>query len=170
MEDQNYTFEKLLPYFQRSPTFTPPNYEKRGLDSLVSYNATAFSPSGGPLHVSYANYYAPFSKYIKQAFLNLGLKNIAGLNSGQLLGFSEFTITVDPSSGTRSSSETSFLQEAISSTTLLIYQQTLATKILFDTDRVATGVNVETAGRKYTLSAKREVILAAGVVGSLTYL
>lgn len=96
--------------------------------------------------------------------MKLGLKNIAGLNSGSLLGFSEFTLSIDPQAGTRSSSETSFLQEAISSSTLQVYQQTLAKRILFDDNKTATGVRVVTAGTEYTLSAKKEVILAAGAV------
>lgn len=164
MGDQNYTFSNSLPYFKKSPRFTPPDYTKRGPDSLTTYDSTAFGSTGGPLHVSYTNHYGPISKYIKDAFTSLGLKNIPGLNSGQLLGFSEFTQTIDPQASTRSSSETSFLQEAISSSTLMVYQKTLAKKIIFSVDTIATGVLVETAGVQYTLSARKEVILAAGAV------
>ena len=46
----------------------------------------------------------------------------------------------------------------------MVYQQTLAKKILFSADKVATGVRIETAGIQYTLSARKEVILAAGAV------
>ncbi len=98
--------------------------------------------------------------------MSLGLRNIAGLNSGNLLGFSEFTLSIDPQAETRSSSETSFLQEAISTSTLQIYQQTLAKRILFDENKTTTGVQVFTAGIEYTLSARKEVILAAGPVCS----
>ena len=98
--------------------------------------------------------------------MNLGLRNIAGLNSGNLLGFSEFTLSIDPQAETRSSSETSFLQEAISTSTLQIYQHTLAKRILFDENKTATGVKVSTAGIEYILSARKEVILAAGPVCS----
>ena len=164
MGDQSYTFNETLPYFQRSPQFTPPNYAKRGAGSEVLYDQTAFSSNGGPLQVSYSNFYQPVSSFIKQAFFNLGLQSLAGLNSGKLLGFSEFTLTIDPQAGTRSSSETSFMQEAIASSTLQVYQQTLAKNIVFDKRKTATGVNVVTAGTEYTLSATEEVILAAGVV------
>ena len=165
--DQTYTFNNILPYFQKSPQFTPPNYAKRGNESLILYDPLAFSPTGGPLQVSYPNFYQPVSRYFKQAFVSLGLKNIAGLSSGDLLGFSEFTLSIDPQAETRSSSETSFLQEAISSSTLQVYQQTLAKMILFDENKTATGVSVVTAGREYTLSARKEVILAAGPVCSV---
>lgn len=166
--DQSYTFNNTLPYFRKSPQFTPPNYIKRGAGSEVLYDETAFSSNGGPLQVSYSNFYQPVSSFIKQAFINLGLQNLAGLNSGKLLGFSEFTLTIDPQAGTRSSSETSFMQKAIASSTLQIYQQTLAKNILFDQKKTATGVSVVTAGTTYTLSATKEVILAAGVVCQAT--
>lgn len=114
--------------------------------------------------MAYSNFYHPISAFIKRAFLGLGLQNIAGFNSGKLIGFSEFTLTIDPQSGTRSSSETSFLQDIMATSTLQIYQKTLAQKIIFDEKKLATGVKVVTAGTEYTLSATKEVILAAGVV------
>ena len=88
------------------------------------------------------------------------------MNSGNLLGFSEFTLSIDPQAGTRSSSETSFLQDAISTSTLQVYQQTLAKKILFDKNKTATGVKVITAGIGYRLFIRKEVILTAGPIYS----
>ena len=162
--DQSYTFDNILPYFEKSPQFTPPDYSKRGAGSELLYDSKAFSRSGGPLQVSYTNFYQPISAFVKRAFLSLGLTNIAGLNSGKLIGFSEFSLTIDPRAGTRSSSETSFLQDSIATSTLQVYQRTLAQKVNFDKMNTATGVNVVTAGKEYTLSATKEVILAAGVV------
>lgn len=169
MGDDTFTFNNTLPYFQKSAKLTPPNYAKRGADTSVLVDLTAFTPAGGPLQVSYTNYYQPLSKYIKKAFSSLGFNNIAGLNSGSLIGFSEFTLTIDPQAATRSSSETSFLQEALQSSSLQVYQRTLAKKILFDSGKRATGVSVVTAGVPYVLSARKEVILAAGAV-SYNYL
>ena len=166
--DQSYTFNNLLPYFRKSPQFTPPDYSKRGTGSEILYDEDSFSLDGGPLQVSYSNFYHPISSFIKRAFSNLGLQNLKGLNSGVLIGFSEPTLTVDPQAATRSSSETSFLQESIATSTLMVYQKTLAQKIIFDEKKTATGVQVVTAGEDYTLSATKEVILAAGVVCVIT--
>lgn len=101
--------------------------------------------------------------FIKRAFETLGLKNINGLSSGTLEGFSEFTVTVDPRSGTRSSSETSFLQQAQSRTNLQVYQRTLAKKVNIENE-TATSVAVDTAGKIYYLSATMKVILPAGAL------
>lgn len=165
VDDQSFTFQQLLPFFKKSIRFTPPDYTKRR-GGLVTYDANAFDPSGGPLHVSYPNqYYKPFSDRIKSAFTSLGFKEIPGFNSGNLLGFSEFTLTIDPRAATRSSSETSFLQATLRNSTLQVYQQTLAKRIVFNTEnKSAIGVEVSTAGVQYYLAARKEVILAAGVV------
>jgi choline dehydrogenase len=162
--DQTYTFNNILPYFKKSPQFTPPDYSKRGIGSKILYDTDSFSLDGGPLQVSYSNFYHPISSSTKRAFLNLGLQNLKGLNSGSLIGFSEPTLTIDPQVGTRSSSETSFLQDTIATSTLKVYQKTLAQKIIFGEKKTATGVEVVTAGREYTLCATKDVILAAGVV------
>ena len=96
--------------------------------------------------------------------LRSGLAPVAGLSNGQLLGTSFGTVTVDPTSETRSSSETSFLQASIANNTLQIYQQSGASKILFNKAKRATGVIVDTAGTSFYLSAREEVIISAGVV------
>lgn len=77
-------------------------------------------------------------------------------------------MTLDPSTETRSSSETSFLLEAISKTPLQVYQSTLVKRILFEKQK-ATGVLVNKAGGTYTISARKEVLLAAGPVSQTTH-
>jgi hypothetical protein len=56
VDDNSYTFENLLPYFEKSVQFTPPDASKRFPNATTEYNPAAFSPSGGPLQVSYPNY------------------------------------------------------------------------------------------------------------------
>jgi len=160
--DQSYTFQNLMPYFKKSINFTPPDYSKRGGPPLA-YDASAFSPAGGPLHVSFWNYFVPVSEYIKKGLLTLGFKENGGIQSGSLLGFAQFPATLNPNAQIRDSSETSFGREAITDASLQIYQRTLAKKILFN-GTTASGVRVVTADMPYTLSARKEVILAAGPV------
>jgi choline dehydrogenase len=47
---------------------------------------------------------------------------------------------------------------------LKVYQSTQAINILFDGNKIATGVNVSTGGMPYTLNAGKEVIASAGAV------
>lgn len=50
VDDQSYTFDNFLPYYQKSPQFTPPS-SKRDANASALYNAGAFSSTGGPLQV-----------------------------------------------------------------------------------------------------------------------
>ena len=96
----------------------------------------------------------------------IGLPIVEGSSSGYLLGQSYFLATINATTMTRDSSETSFLRRALAYPNYVVWQSTLAKKILFDTNKKATGVLVDTEGREYILSATNEVILTAGVFGS----
>jgi choline dehydrogenase len=164
--DDSYTWPNFLHYLEKSVQFTPPNLEKMGPNVSIPYDSSVYSKSGGPLQVSYPNYRQPFDEYLIKAFSGSGMKEITGLSSGHLDGFATSTFVFDPTTQTRSSSEASFLQQALSSTSLKVYIKTLAQKVLFDNKKRATGVQVQTNSANYTLSARKEVIVSAGVFHS----
>lgn len=137
---------------------------KIGSNVSISYDDSVFSPTGGPLQVSYPNYRNPFDVYMEKAFSDSGFKAISGFNSGHLDGYGAGTLTVDAGAEIRSSSEESFLQQAMDSTSLKVYVNTLARKILFDDNKAATGIEIETEGGSFTLTAKKEVVVSSGVV------
>ena len=95
-----------------------------------------------------------------------------GLNGGSLIGAAYATLTIDPRNAYRSSSEASFLQAALQNGTApTVYKNSQAQRILFN-GTTASGVMVTTAGPygipaiNYTLSARKEVIVSAGVFQS----
>ena len=95
-----------------------------------------------------------------------------GLNGGSLMGAAYATLTIDPRNAYRSSSEASFLQAALQNGTApTVYKNSQAQRILFN-GTTASGVMVTTAGPygipaiNYTLSARQEVIVSAGVFQS----
>lgn len=93
------------------------------------------------------------------------MKSLAGLTSGKLFGFSYVLLTLDPT--TSSSSETSFLREAIQQTSnLYIYKSTLTKRVLF-TNTVATGIEVDSGAGSYKIGVKKEVVVSAGVVSTI---
>ena len=165
MDDQSYIFDNLLPFFKRSVHFTPSNPSSRASNVSLPYNASDFSDTGGPLEVSFPNHFNAISSWLGNAFRELGFQRLPGFFDGRLFGWSYFAYSVDPNSQTRSSSETSFLRQALDQTTNLnFYKSTLVKKILLQNCKIATGVLVDTAGVEYTISARREVILSAGAV------
>ena len=172
--DTSYEFENVLPYYEKSVNFTPPDYSKRTLSPPVKYNASAYSPSGGPLHVSYWNYYFPISKYFAKGFQKVGLTEVGSIESGSLLvpgshtgSYAQWPATLSPAKETRDSSQTSFLTDALKrKLPITVYDKTLAKKILFDANKNAIGVNVTSGKKAFTLTAKKEVIIAAGAFRS----
>lgn len=165
VNDSSYEWDAMLPYFQRTIDFTPPNNVWRPSNASTSYNATAYSPSGGPLQVGYPRHANPFSSYALQAMNDAGLPPQLDFSGGILNGTGYNPFTIDPRA-VRSSSETSFWQATAQKDNAVAYINTQAQHILFDANKTATGVNVSVHGQPFVLSARNEVILFAGVFHS----
>ncbi|CAO1606114.1 hypothetical protein XANCAGTX0491_009614 [Xanthoria calcicola] len=162
--DESYQFDNLLPFYQRSAQFSLPNNDQRPKNATASYNSSDWSPRGGPMHVGYSSWVNPMSSWLVAAFTDLGLKGLPSLLSGNLLGWSWLTVNVNPAQ-IRSSSE-EFLREALTeSPNLVVYKNTLAKQIIFK-DGQATAVKVVASTSGYKISARREIILSAGVMRS----
>jgi choline dehydrogenase-like flavoprotein len=92
--------------------------------------------------------------------------------TGNATGFFTPARAVDPRSGTRSSSLTGYFEPNADRKNLVVLTGVEATKVLFKTagtqnkktPRVAEAVEFVSGGHKYTVKAKREVILSAGVL------
>ena len=163
--DQSYTFDALLPFFEKSLNFTPPNNAKRGLNATPQYDAQSLGAGGQPLDITFPNYALSFSTWIQKGLEVIGIKPINGFTSGQLLGSSFNIATINQTTGLRESSETAFLQPALDRPNLVVYTHSLGKKILFE-NTTATGVSVDTGDQILTISAKKEVILSAGALQS----
>ncbi|CAG9956736.1 unnamed protein product [Clonostachys rosea f. rosea IK726] len=163
--DANYTFSNFLPFFTKSITFTPPNDQLRLQNSTPRYDASGLG-DGGPLALTIPNWVYAFASWATKAFDQIGIPySSKGFQHGSLEGHSYSMFTVDRSA-MRSSSETSFLRQTLNNTNFYVYPLTHGLKVLFDSEKAANGVLVDTAGMKYTLSARKEVILSAGSIGS----
>lgn len=169
--DQSYTFDKILPYFKESTTLTPPNLKKRNApNATVEYDPSAFDNSlNGPLQVSWANWVDPAQSLLAFALQAIGQTlSVSGFSSGKVSGGAWVPTTIAPKDATRSTSKSSYLETTFRNkqARLTIYVNSQASKILFDTKKSANGVAVVTQGQQYVLSAKKEVILSAGVFHS----
>lgn len=138
---------------------TAPQNDLRPANASVPYNPNAFQKGAGPLQVSIAIFANAFSSFSENGWKALGFSSITDFVSGALIGVQYCMNTIDPQGQTRSSSQTSFL--TASNSKVMVYNNTLAKKILFNGKR-ATGVNLGS----YSLAAKNEVILAAGAFHS----
>ncbi|KAI1089025.1 hypothetical protein F5B19DRAFT_389680 [Rostrohypoxylon terebratum] len=164
--DDFWSWDNVYPFYKKSVNFSPPDFTRIESSLNITYDASAYESTGGPLHVSYGNFQGPYGPPLAEALEGQGLDNIQGFSSGKLIGYGTIAAAVDPKTATRSSSETSFLQAAAGGTGLKIYPNTLAKRVVFNGTK-ATGVEVRanslTQDFSYTLSARKEVIVSAGV-------
>ena len=73
VSDNAFTFSTILLFFRKSTTFTLPNLSKLGPGVTVPYDPAAFG-NGGPVHVSFSNYYLPVSPGVNKGLNKLGLE------------------------------------------------------------------------------------------------
>lgn len=167
--DESFTFENLLRYYKKSCHLTPPDIEKRSSTSANGvYDPTVFDNTiGGPLQVSWNNWVDPTINALAKAVQSVGLPlSLVGFSSGSLTGHGAWVpSTIEPKHAVRSSSQSSFLEEAIENTDIMVHAHTQALKIIFtpDSPKRANAVQVSTSGFEYTIQAKKEVIVSAGV-------
>jgi choline dehydrogenase len=166
--DDAYTWDKFLPWYKKSVNFTAPNMELRMANATPQYNAMDASSFDGQGHLSvtWSHYAQAFGTWSTQAFKQIGLPVIDGFLSGKLIGQSYPNFALNADDMTRESSETSFLQSTLGNPDYTLHPMTMAKKILFNDKNKATGVLVSTEGFQYTLSARKEVIVSAGVFNS----
>ncbi|KAK4864724.1 hypothetical protein LT330_001347 [Penicillium expansum] len=163
--DSSYTWEQFLPFFEKSLHFTPANDALRGANASVVSDPSVLGNGDGPLSVTYPHYAQAFATWAKHAFIEIGLQIRSGFQSGALLGQSYGLYTINATTMHRESSETSFLRKGLADPNLTVFQSALAKRIRFQ-DKRAIGVDVETMGRAYTLSARKEIVLSAGAFQS----
>jgi choline dehydrogenase len=165
--DQSYTFEQWLPFFQKSIHYTPPDKEKRASNATPDVDLdTLIGSQNGPVSITFSNYAQAASSWVQAGFKKIGINPISGFTSGKLLGSSYVLGAINATTQIRESSETSFLTSAQGNYNLSVYTSSLAKRILFNSNKTATGVQVDTAGSQYVISAKKEVILSAGAFQS----
>ncbi|KAM0751735.1 alcohol oxidase [Meredithblackwellia eburnea MCA 4105] len=155
-------FDAIWPYMLKSENWTAPlaaNSELAGMTTDASLHGTS-----GPIHYSYPGFL--FANWIPTlANLGVGTRDPAG---GENWGAYICTSAIDPTTWTRSYSKTGYLDPAASRSNLVVLTGFQATQITFS-GTTATGVKFQAAANStssYTVKARQEVILAAGVIGT----
>ena len=119
------------------------------------------------MHVAYPYWTNAISSWVDKALEKMGFPEAHGFSDGNVMGRAYITHTINPYTRRRETASTSYLREAlVEGTNLNFYTRTLAKKILFDDDKKATGVQINTDGFDWVIGAKKEVIVSAGVMRS----
>ncbi|WP_184256208.1 GMC family oxidoreductase N-terminal domain-containing protein [Rhodopseudomonas rhenobacensis] len=142
-------FADVLPYFRKAED------QARGAD--------AFHGAGGPLGVSDPTVRHPLSDAYIAAAVEAGLTPLDDFNRDRQAGAGYFQLTVR--NGLRSSTANAYLKPVRGRDNLHVVTHAHAMRLTFD-GRRATGVVAVRGGQTETYSARREVIVAAGAIGS----
>ncbi len=151
---EGWGYPHCLPYFRRAEAWKKGGDEYRGAD--------------GPLHTSAGNemqnpLYIAFIEAGKQA----GYGETADYNGHRQEGFGPMHMTVKD--GVRWSTANAYLKPVLGRPNLEVVTKALTRRVLFEGKR-ASGVEYERGGQRTVARAAREVVLAAGAVGSPTLL
>ncbi|KAK5237225.1 hypothetical protein LTR47_001491 [Exophiala xenobiotica] len=165
-------WDSLLPYFQRSETYTPRTY------SNLTYQHASFDPaihgSSGPVQVSYPAYCWPQMDAWFTALNTLGVPTCADPNSGTSAGVYFLPVSLDPTTQTRSDARCTYHDAAADRPNYHILTNTQIVRVVFDNGTITNStpnarpdiplaVGVELLGGRIVY-ARREVILAAGAI------
>jgi 5'-oxoaverantin cyclase/versicolorin B synthase len=150
--------------------FSGPSTNPRPANATTLNDQSAFASSaadGGPVQVAYPYWTNAISSWIDLALQKMGFPQAQGFSNGQLLGRSYITHTINPKSRRRDTASSSYLREALlDSNALNVVIHTIVKKILFNRNKRATGVVVNTGGFEWQIGARKEVIVSAGVMRS----
>ena len=144
---RGWNYAGVLPYFRRAEGREEGGDAYRGADGPLK---TSYGPMKNPLYAAYV-----------EAAREAGYPVTEDVNGYQQEGFGRMDMTVHK--GRRWSAANAYLKPVLSRPNLSVETHALATRILFE-GRRAVGVEYERGGETKRVTARREVILAAGPV------
>lgn len=142
-------FDDLLPYYQRTESTHGRDRAFRGVD--------------GPLRVSPADIPHPAALASLEAFREHGFPVQDDLNAPEAVGAGLLDLAI--ANGARQSAADAYLRPVLSRQNLTVLTDAQVTNVIFSGTR-CIGVRFSHAGSGHTVSATREVVLAAGAVGT----
>jgi choline dehydrogenase len=124
----------------------------------------AWRATGGPLHIAdMSDRLHPLARRFIEAGQQAGLAYNRDFNGAAQEGIGVYQINVK--NGWRMSAAKAFLRPARARRNVRLFARAHACRIVFGEKRAA-GVEIASAGRRRTIRARREVIIAAGAVNS----
>ena len=146
---REWSYAHVLPYFRRQEAW----------EGGASY----FRGGDGPLSVRTTRFADPLIDAFAAAGAAAGFPATADYNGARQEGFARIQMTVRD--GRRCSTAVAYLRPAMARGNLTVVVDALATRIAMEGTR-ASGIEYRHAGKLVTARARREVILAGGVINS----
>jgi choline dehydrogenase len=152
--NDGWSYRDVLPYFRKAENF-------EAIDKVP--DARRFHGSGGPLNVAEHRFVNPLMSAFVEAAQQAGHGRTLDFNGAQQEGVGYYHVA--QKDGQRCSNARAYLGEAAQRANLTILTNAHAARVLFEGKR-AVGVRYLLHGHPIELRARREVLLAAGAIGS----
>ncbi|KAF5874127.1 putative glucose-methanol-choline oxidoreductase protein [Botrytis fragariae] len=166
----SWSWDSLLLYCQKSFTLTLPPPESIE-DLSLSYIDTDLQRTfSGPLQASFAEEKDGLPKFWIDRWKQMGWGLSSDPFSGEAVGGYINAMNIDAATRKRNHALSAYYTPMATRENLVVVTSALVTKILFSDSRhekgdvVATGISYTNDSQSYTVSARKEVILAAGVL------
>jgi len=147
--NHGWEYKGVLPYFRKAEDQARGANEHHGV--------------GGPLHVEDLRFRNPLSSVFIEAAAAIGLPRNGDFNGAVQQGVGHYQVT--QRDGRRCSAAVAYLHPARGRRNLRVATQSLTSRVLFQGHR-AIAVEYRRAGALHVARADREIIVAAGAVGS----
>ncbi|KAK6434412.1 hypothetical protein LTR95_009402 [Oleoguttula sp. CCFEE 5521] len=160
-------WDDLLPFYQRSETFTPPSDSDNAQHQLQT-DAAALG-TRGPVPVSYLKEYSLSHQHWHETLHNLSVKTNEQHMSGANIGVWTNIVAVDPATMRRSYSTTAYYLPAAERPNLKLITGASVREVILEQRSgawAATGVRYEAEGHMCRVTATSEVIISGGTVAS----
>lgn len=154
--NSSWSYDAVLPYFLKS--------ESNQYAEFLRGSGAKYHSATGPMKVSFLqNTTSSFQIFIDAAKENKVPSN-PDFNAATEMGVGAFQFMA--ANGRRESTATAFLNPVKHRPNLYVMKNALATKIIINDKKVATGVEISINGTTYKATATKEIISSAGVIES----
>ncbi|ETN46100.1 uncharacterized protein HMPREF1541_00284 [Cyphellophora europaea CBS 101466] len=166
--NRGWGWDGLAPYFRKHQTLDKTENKSSNPQFMPAAGGDKYHGTNGPIHTSFNDWYSPYEEdFVKAAYEVTGSQNT--LNdawSGDHMGFysslGAVNRTDDP--GKRSYAATGYLRPNLQRPNLKVLTEAQAIGITGIKNGTADGVEFIHKGQKYSVGAKKEVVLSAGVI------
>ncbi|KAJ5988542.1 hypothetical protein N7481_003752 [Penicillium waksmanii] len=165
---ENWSWDSFYSAMKKSETFSPPTDDVKTQADITWDSST--HGSDGPIHASYPGFSFDQVGQWSEACANIGIPISDDMYGGSNWGAEVSTSCINPSNWTRSYSRTGYLDPLPDRGNYDVLANAHVTRIIFDSSSNLTANAVEytpdNGTTKKTISVTKEVILAAGSIGS----
>ncbi|GAM40240.1 hypothetical protein TCE0_038f12428 [Talaromyces pinophilus] len=167
----NWSWDSFYAAMKKSETFTPPS-DAIATEGNITWDLSTHGTQG-PIHASYPGYTFPQVGEWIESLEAIGVAQSKEMYGGEVYGGEVSTSSINPTNWTRSYSRTGYLDPLPDNGNYDVVADAFVMRILFDSS--SPSGNLTANGVQYTLDSgktnctvkvNKEVILAAGTVGS----